>query len=96
MPSAEEAAAAGFFPEDYDIDDVEVWPENWSIWVIFQRLSTQWRFGMNGATGLDYAALYPLLDRLNPDAPAEWERTLDEIRLMESVALKAMRGIDDD
>lgn len=63
---------------------------------LFQRLSTQWLVGMNGATGLNYPSLYPLLDRLYPDDPAEWGRLFDEIQLMERAALKEMRGIDDD
>ena len=29
---------------------------------VFMALQTQWRVGMNGATGLDYAALPAVLD----------------------------------
>jgi hypothetical protein len=35
----------------------EVWPENWEAVRLFIRCQTQWRIGMNGRAGLDYAAL---------------------------------------
>lgn len=75
----------------YVPQDAEVWPENWPIWRVFARLTTQWRFaGMGGRTGLDYAAVYPLLDRLFPNDPQEWDFALDDIRVMESAALDQM------
>ncbi len=40
-----------------DADMVDVWPCNWPAVQLFASVSTQWRVGMNGATGLDYAAL---------------------------------------
>lgn len=45
--------------------------------------------GTGGAIGLDYATLYPLLDRLGL-TDAEWLHALDDIRVMESAALTAM------
>ncbi len=42
--------------------EVEVYPENWLAVRLFSLLSTQWRVGMNGPTGLDYAALPAVLD----------------------------------
>lgn len=35
----------------------EVFPENWQPLEVFAAMQTQWRTGMGGATGLDYAAL---------------------------------------
>jgi hypothetical protein len=35
----------------------EVWPENWEAVRLFIRCQTQWRIGMNGRAGLDYAAV---------------------------------------
>lgn len=45
---------------------------------------------MAGATGLDYVALYPLLDRL-AKTPDEWEQLFDDIQVMESEALSVMQ-----
>ena len=50
---------------------------------------TQWRVGMSGPTGLDYAAVYPLLDRKATDSD-EWEQLFDDLRVMESAALEAI------
>ena len=57
---------------------------------VFVSMGTQWRIGMNGATGLDYSALPFVLRALNI-ARSDWGDMLDDIRLMESVALKEMR-----
>jgi len=52
-------------------------------------VSTQWCHGFNGPTGLNYPALFALLDRheLTGDA---WWRVFNDIREMEAEALVAM------
>jgi hypothetical protein len=45
--------AAGFEPEDYEGDVIEVWPENLPALQMFQRIGTRWVVaGMGGVTGL--------------------------------------------
>ena len=66
---------------------VEVWPDNHAAFILFNNLSTQWRIGMGGPTGLDYAAVYPLLDRAAKD-PQEWDELFSDIQVMEGAALK--------
>ena len=66
---------------------MEVWPENHAAFILFNNLSTQWRIGMGGPTGLDYAAVYPLLDRAAKD-PQEWDELFSDIQVMEGAALK--------
>ena len=44
---------------------------------------------MGGATGLDYSAVYPLLDRAAKD-PQEWDEMFSDIQVMEGAALKQM------
>lgn len=34
-----------------------LWPCNTTAWLCWQAVQTQWRIGMGGATGLDYAAV---------------------------------------
>lgn len=68
---------------------VEVWPDNHAAFILFSNLSTQWRIGMGGPTGLDYAAVYPLLDRAAKD-PQEWDEMFSDIKVMEGAALKQM------
>ena len=66
-----------------------MWPENWTVWRVFEAVFTQWRVGMGGPTGLDYAAVYPLLDRAAKD-PQEWDEMFSDIQVMEGAALKQM------
>jgi len=89
LPTLQEMEAAGFAPEDYETDPVELLPENWLPFTLFSRLGTQWRVGMAGATGLDYNALYPLLDKQCATLD-EWQNTFDDIQVMESAALSEM------
>ena len=72
---------------------VEIWPENLQAIKLFSSLSTQWRVGPGGASGLDYAAVYPLMDRLNL-APDEWDLLLSDVQTLEGAALIAMAAKD--
>ena len=68
---------------------MEVWPDTHAAFNLFYALRTQWRVGMSGPTGLDYAAVYPLLDRAAKD-PQEWDDLFSDIQVMEGAALKQM------
>lgn len=67
-----------------------VWPDNWPIVEAFEAMTTQWRVGMRGATGLDYAVL-PVVLRMRGIARADWPDTFYGIRVMESAALDVIR-----
>jgi hypothetical protein len=69
--------------------DTEVWPENWAVFDVFCMAQTQWRVGFSGRTGLDYTAVYPLLDRTT-QSPQEWRQMLGDIQTMEVAALEAI------
>lgn len=45
---------------------------------------------MGGLLGLDYCAVYPLLDRACTD-PDDWTAMFDDIRAMESAAIEQTR-----
>jgi len=86
---------AGFTPEDYAQDDVEVWPDNWLAWRLFSDLSTQWIYvgagmGPPKRVGLVYASLYPLLDRACTTQD-QWQQTFHDIQACEDAALEQMR-----
>jgi hypothetical protein len=87
MPSAAELKALDFEPEDYDDDAFEVWPENWPAFQIFTELQTQWRVGLNGRTGLDYCAVFRVLDETPGLTPQQRRQHYDDIRVMELAAL---------
>jgi hypothetical protein len=49
-------ALFGLTMDDVD-EEVEVWPDNWPVFRLFNALGTQWRTGAAGATGLDYSVV---------------------------------------
>lgn len=73
--------------------EFQIWPENMPAISLFTTLSTQWRTGMNGPTGLDYTVLFARMDRMKlPDQEYEW--LFDDIRVIEPAALTAMNKKD--
>ncbi len=74
--------AFGFPP---DLDDVEVVPDVWESYLVFSAMRTQWRVGMNGATGLDYSVIPNVLELLNIKSKAT---IFDDLRVMELKALE--------
>jgi hypothetical protein len=73
--------------------DYEVWPENMPAINLFSSISTQWRTGMSGPTGLDYNVLFSRMDRMHLSAQdCEW--MFDDIRVIESEALSFLNRKD--
>lgn len=66
--------------------NVEVWPENWTAWTLFDALQTQWRAGPGGVLGLDYGVLADEL-RAREIPHEEHDRLRAEVRVMEAAAL---------
>jgi hypothetical protein len=88
-PTAAEAAAWGLTLEEAAGEVTEIWPDNAQAVTVFAAMGTQWRFGMAGPTGLDYAAL-PEVWRRTHTAPAERDEVFDCLRIMEEAALQTM------
>jgi hypothetical protein len=65
------------------------WPDTRRPVELFSRVRTQWRVGPKGATGLDYTAIYPLIDRMQL-AAEEWDALLSDIYILEAEAIDAM------
>ena len=87
-PSDEELKALYMTREDVeDTSDFEIWPENWVPFLVFSEVSTQWRVGAGGATGLDYVAVKWVMGLMKIKKKYE---VLRAIRTMESSALKTM------
>lgn len=91
------AASAMGLPKDLLADainyqDVLVFPDNWRWAMLFQNdLMTQWRFGMNGPTGLDYSALLPVFT-IRGVSEDDRQDALDAIQTMERSALREMNS----
>lgn len=69
---------------------IGVWPDNWVAVNTFVALSTQWRVGVAGPTGLDYGAL-PEVMRMTAVPRSDWPDVFECVRIMESAALGKMR-----
>jgi hypothetical protein len=78
----------GLSPEDFD-QDVDVWPDNWPVFCLFNALSTQWRTGACGATGLDYTSIRDVASYLGFKKKTIPEKFHD-LRVMEAEALAVM------
>lgn len=74
-----------------DIPDeiVEVYPDNWIAFIVFDGMSTQWRTGAVGATGLDYNVI-PFVAKSCGVDDSETYEILPDIRVLESEALRVM------
>jgi len=72
---------------------VEIWPENEKAISLFSSVSTQWRIGMGGPTGLDYNVLFHLLDRMRL-TDTEYDQLFDDVRIIESEALTILNKKD--
>lgn len=66
-----------------------MWPDNVQTLNVFVAMSTQWRVGNNGATGLDYAAL-PVVEERVGVKPDDRQIVFDGLRVMEEAALAQM------
>ena len=67
-----------------------VWPDNVAAVDVFIAMSTQWRVGMSGATGLDYGVL-PVVMRHAGIKRSAQAAVFADLRILESAALEIMR-----
>ena len=88
-PTESEANEWGLTVDEASGPPAEVWPDNLQAAHVFVAMSTQWRFGMAGPTGLDYAAL-PEVWRRTRTVLAERDEVFDCLRIMEEAALRQM------
>ncbi|WP_041742284.1 DUF1799 domain-containing protein [Collimonas fungivorans] len=77
--------------EEASGDAVEIWPDNLLAVNVFIQMSTQWRTGMSGATGLDYNSL-PVVMRLMGVPHSDRAETFECVRSMEDAALLQMQS----
>jgi hypothetical protein len=74
-----------------DVEECEVWPENWRAVRYFVRLGTQWRVGgMGDLIGLDYAAVESAL-RMLAVQRSRWSSLFKDFQVMEAAAVDYLR-----
>jgi hypothetical protein len=59
---------------------------NWPAVRLLESVLTQWRMGPGGPVGLDYCAIYPLMDRMRL-SDADWHALFADIGVLELAAL---------
>ena len=69
---------------------MKIWPDNVSSVNVFIAMSTQWRVGMNGATGLDYTAM-PSVMKFTGVKKKDRSDVFNDVRTMEDAALTQMQ-----
>jgi hypothetical protein len=87
MPQ-DQMALFGVTAADFD-DVVEVLPDNWPAFVVMEAMGTQWRTGMAGATGLDYAVVPAVMSLVNIPKKTR-NQVFHDLRVMEAEALLVM------
>ncbi|MEZ0194285.1 DUF1799 domain-containing protein [Pseudomonas qingdaonensis] len=74
---------------DIEEEEVEVWADAWPAFRLFEALSTQWRLGQGGPSGLDYAAV-PITALMLGIKRRELAAVFPDLRIMEHEALAVM------
>ena len=87
--TAEDMAKLGLTLADIEEDDVEIWPDNWPVFRLFNALGTQWRTGACGATGLDYSVIREVASLIGIKK-RQIPELFPDLQVMEAEALAVM------
>lgn len=87
--TAEDMAKLGLTLADIAEDDVEVWPDNWTVFRLFNALGTQWRTGPGGAAGLDYTSIRDVASYIGIKK-RQLPELFPDLQVMEAEALAVM------
>ena len=79
----------GLTPADIEEEEVEVWPDAWPAFRLFDAMGTQWRLGPGGPSGLDYAAI-PSIAAMLGIKRRDLTDIFPDLRVMEVEALAVM------
>lgn len=82
-------AALGLTLDDIEEELVEVWPDAWPAFRLFDAMGTQWRLGQGGPSGLDYTAIAPTASMLGIKR-RDLTDIFPDLRVMEVEALAVM------
>lgn len=88
-PSEADLAAFGLSLADIPEKECEVLADNWQSFSLFNALSTQWRTGACGATGLDYTSIRDVAGYLGIKKKQIAE-IFPDLQVMEAEALLVM------
>lgn len=89
-PTAQELASVGLTADDFEPEEVEIWPDNMPALDLWDRVGDQWRMGFNGPVALDLIPVFHELDRMELERE-DYDSLLADIKVMAGVALGEMR-----
>ena len=81
----------GLTLEEASGPDIAIWPDNVTTANVFVAMSTQWRIGVSGPSGLDYNAL-PVVMRMSGVRSVERADVFNGVQVMEDAALALIRS----
>lgn len=84
-----QAGLFGLTLEEIPEEIIEVWDINWNTFNLFNALTTQWRVGMGGATGLDYSVI-PSVGKMLGLKQKQINELFPDLQVMENEALITM------
>lgn len=73
-----------------EIETVEVYPDVWDSFLVFDAMDTQWTHGYSGPVGLKYENIKDVCFFLGITGEEELKEVFQDLRVMENTALKAM------
>ncbi len=79
----------GLTADDIEVEEVDVWPDAWPAFCLFEALGTQWRLGNGGPSGLDYTAI-PTTASMLCIKRRDLDDIFPDLRIMEHEALAVM------
>ncbi|MDD1966192.1 DUF1799 domain-containing protein [Pseudomonas putida] len=89
-PAAPPEQLALFGLSAVDLDEtIEILPDNWPAFIVMEAMGTQWRTGMGGASGLDYAVVPAVMSLVNIPKKTR-NQVFHDLRVMEAEALLVM------
>ena len=90
-PTAQELAAVGLTPDDFEPEVVEVWPDNMPALDLWDKVGDQWRMGFNGPVALDLIPVFHEMDRMDLECE-DYDSLLVDIKVMAAAAMGEMRS----
>lgn len=85
----DQLAPSGVQPVDTEADaPIYLWPCNLDAWQVWWDIQTQWRTGMDGREGLDYAGVRAHLDEETDFTSAHRREVWSGIRAAEQACLE--------
>lgn len=84
-----QAGLFGLTLEEIPAEEILVWDINWNTFQLFNALTTQWRVGMGGATGLDYSVI-PSVGKMLGLKNKQINEAFPYLQVMENEALITM------